>query len=134
MHICIHLFLSLCVIPSAHSSFNAFMYACMQAFIQSSIHSFQCSFNFDCLSLVPVFDGVFTHYCFSFISSFMSPSIHLSTHSFIQSFIHAFLHSSCIQAFRCFTFQHFFSLISFWFIHSITCFILLMSIHCLWSW
>ena len=37
----------------------------------------------------------------------MSPSIHLSIHSFIQSFIYAFLHSSCIQAFRCFTFQHF---------------------------
>ena len=36
----------------------------------------------------------------------MSPSIHLSIHSFIQSFIYAFLHSSCIQAFRCFTFQH----------------------------
>ena len=109
MHICIHLFLSLYVIPSVHSSFNAFIYACMQAFIQA------CSFNFVDFFLFQslIVYCVFTHYCFSFISSFMSPSFHLSIHSFIQPFIHAFLHSSCIQAFKCFTIQHFFVLFHF---------------------
>ena len=92
-HAYLHSFIPFIMCHSfGHLSFNAFIYACMQAFIQSSIHSFQCSFNFDCLFLVPVFDCVFTHYCFSFISSFMSPSIHLSTHSFNLSFMHSCIH------------------------------------------
>ena len=128
-HAYLHSFIPFIMCHSlSHLSFNALICACMQAFIQSSIHSFQCSFNFGCLFSCSSLCVFTCNYCFSFISSFMSPTIHLSTHSFIQPFIHAFLHSSCIQAFRCFPFQQFFSLTSFWFIHSITCFILLMSI------
>ena len=93
MHICIHLFLSLCVIPSAHSSFNAFMYACMQAFIQSSIHSFQCSFNFVDFFLFQsliVCSPIIAFHCL--VHSWVHPSICPSIHSFNLSFMHSCIH------------------------------------------
>ena len=93
MHICIHLFLSLCVIPSAHSSFNAFIYACMQAFIQSSIHTFQCSFNFVDFSLFQsliVYSPIIAFH--SLIHSWVHPSICPSIHSFNLSFMHSCIH------------------------------------------
>ena len=92
-------------LQSIRHSMHSFMHACKHSF--KRVHLILLTFS------CPVFDCVFTHYCFSFINSFMSPSIHLSIHSFIQSFIHAFLHSSCIQAFKCFTIQHFLVLFHF---------------------
>jgi hypothetical protein len=128
MHICIHLFLSLCVIPSVHSSFNAFFFACMQAFIQA------CSFNFVDFFLFQsliVYSPIIAFH--SLIHSWVHPSICPSIHSFNLSFMHSCIHHAFTHL-GVSPFSIFLNFISFWFIHSITCFILLMSIHCLWSW
>jgi hypothetical protein len=93
MHICIHLFLSLCVIPSAIChSMHSFMHACKhsfsQAFIHFSVHLILIVlFLFQSLIVYSPIIGFH-----SLVHSWVHPSICPPIHSFNLSFMHSCIH------------------------------------------
>ena len=93
MHICIHLFLSLCVIPPAIChSMHSFMHACKhsfsQAFIHFSVHLILIVF-FLFQSLI-VYSPIIAFH--SLVHSWVHPSICPPIHSFNLSFMHSCIH------------------------------------------